>query len=85
MAPETEIKEFPRVSEDYPAVNEGAGHHEFKPSEFAPMSGRCDICGGGPMAPLHLPPVELRIAAALERIADTLDAIFTLAQKDGTQ
>jgi hypothetical protein len=51
--------------------------HEFVPSEFAPESGRCDTCGGGPLAEIHqkrLDPQE-RIAAALERIADSLEIL----------
>jgi hypothetical protein len=63
------------TSDDRPAINDGLPYHEFLPSEFAPESGRCDKCGGGPDAPIHQKPVDqvARIAEALERIADTLE------------
>ena len=62
------------IPEDRPPVNDGLPHHEFVLSEFAPESGRCDTCGGGPGAPIHSKPVDqmARIADALERIADYL-------------
>jgi hypothetical protein len=59
------------IPADRPAVNDMAGLHAFVPSEFAPESGRCDICGGGSLAEIHQKPVDqmARIADALERIA----------------
>lgn len=54
--------------------------HDFVESEFAPGSGRCDKCGGGPQAQVHQKPVDLalvqqRSAEALERIAAELGRI----------
>jgi hypothetical protein len=62
------------IPDDRPAINDGLPHHEFVPSEFAPDSGRCDKCGGGPLAPIHLKPVDqmARIADALEGILEVL-------------
>jgi hypothetical protein len=70
-------QERQRDSDDRAPVNDGLPHHEFVPSEFAPESGRCDTCGGGPDAPIHSKPVDqmARIADALERIAAHLEAI----------
>lgn len=60
---------------DRAPTHEGAGYHEFVESEFAPGSGRCDKCGGGPVADIHQKPVDhmARVADALERIADYLE------------
>jgi hypothetical protein len=65
-------------SDDRPAINDGLPHHKFEPSEFAPESGRCDKCGGGPDAPIHQKPVDqvARIADALERIAKSLELVL---------
>jgi hypothetical protein len=62
------------IPEDRAPVNDGLPHHEFVVSEFAPESGRCDKCGGGPLAPIHLKPVDQmeRIANALEGILEVL-------------
>ena len=62
------------IPDDRAPVNDGLPHHEFVPSEFAPDSGRCDKCGGGPLAPIHLKPVDqmARIADALEGILEIL-------------
>lgn len=48
--------------------------HPFVPSEFAPESGRCDTCGGGPDAAIHnhVDPME-RLAVALERVAVAME------------
>ena len=64
------------IPDDRAPVNDGLPHHEFVPSEFAPDSGRCDKCGGGPLAPIHLKPVDqmARIADALQRIATVAEA-----------
>ena len=54
-----------------PPVNDQIPRHEFVESEFLPGCGRCDRCGGGPLAEIHqerVDPME-RIATALERIA----------------
>jgi hypothetical protein len=74
-ATEDDRQERQPISGDRPPVNDGLPAHEFEPSEFAPESGRCDKCGGGPDAPIHQKPVDQqkRIADALERIADTLE------------
>jgi hypothetical protein len=68
-------REILSIPPDRPAVNDMAGPHDFIPSEFAPESGRCDICGGGSLAEIHQKPVDqmARIADALERIADRLE------------
>jgi hypothetical protein len=81
MMPEMEHSEFPGLSERVAAVNrasmlEGIGYHPFVESEFAPGCGRCDTCGGGPLADVHQKPVDqmARVADALERIAAVLEA-----------
>ena len=74
------------IPDDRAPVNDGLPHHDFIPSEFAPDSGRCDKCGGGPLAPIHLKPVDqmARIVDALERIADVMeDAEQTAADRLG--
>lgn len=65
-------RDIPSIPPDRPAVNEMAGPHSFIPSEFAPESGRCDICGGGSLAEIHQKPVDqmARIADALERFPE---------------
>ena len=76
------------IPPDRPAVNDMAGPHDFVPSEFAPDSGRCDRCGGGALAQIHLKPVDpmARIADALERIADVMeDAEQTAADRLGAE
>lgn len=76
--PDPEIeREIPVIPADRPAVNEMAGYHPFVPSEFAPESGRCDICGGGALAQIHQKPVDqmARIADALEGIFNQLDRL----------
>jgi len=60
-------REVTPIPADRPAVNEMAGHHLFVPSEFAPESGRCDICGGGEQVAIHQKPVD-----QMSRIADAL-------------
>ena len=80
------IQERQEVPPDRPAIFDGLGPHDFVESEFAPGSGRCDKCGGGPLAPIHLKPVDqmARIADALERIADVMeDAEQTAADRLG--
>ena len=60
-----------------PPVNDQVARHEFVESEFAPGCGRCDRCGGGPLADIHqerIDPME-RIATALEEIAGALHRI----------
>jgi hypothetical protein len=71
----------PESQNAHPAILE-MPYHKFIPSEFAPESGRCDICGGGEGAEEHQKPVDqmARIADALERIADRLDDIADVAQ-----
>lgn len=82
MAELTPDREIPSIPADRAAVNDMAGPHAFVPSEFAPESGRCDICGGGSLAAIHQKPVDqmARIADALEQFpekwsenADVLD------------
>jgi hypothetical protein len=78
MMPEPTIeREIPSIPADRPAVNDMVGPHAFIPSEFAPESGRCDICGGGSLAEIHQKPVDqvARIADALEGIQDALERI----------
>lgn len=60
-----------------PPVNDAVAPHPFAESEFAPESGRCDRCGGGPGAEIHKAPVDqmARIADALERIADSMERV----------
>lgn len=85
MAPETEASE---LELSHPAINDALGPHDFKPSEFAPESGRCDRCGGGPLAQIHQKPVDqmARIADALERIAGVMeDAEQTAADRLGAE
>ena len=55
---------------DRAPTHEGVGYHEFVESEFAPGSGRCDKCGGGPAADIHQKPLDhmARVADALEEI-----------------
>ena len=67
-----------------PPVNDQVARHEFVESEFAPGCGRCDRCGGGPLAEIHqerVDPME-RIATALERIAERFDDITELVLED---
>ena len=75
MAEFTPDREIPSIPADRPAVNDMVGPHAFIPSEFAPESGRCDICGGGSLAEIHQKPVDqmARIADALERIAKAFE------------
>ena len=77
-------QERQEVPLDRPAIFDGLGPHDFVESEFAPGSGRCDKCGGGRLASLHVKPVDqmARIADALERIAGTLEEI-SMAMPDG--
>jgi hypothetical protein len=77
MAELTPDREIPSIPADRPAVNDIVGPHAFIPSEFAPESGRCDICGGGSLAEIHQTPVDqvARIADALEGIQDALERI----------
>lgn len=74
MAELTPDREISSIPPDRPAVNDMVGPHAFIPSEFAPESGRCDICGGGSLAEIHQTPVDqvARIADALEGIHDAL-------------
>jgi len=55
-----------------PPTHDAIGYHPYVESEFAPGSGRCDKCAGGPDAEIHHKPVEPleRIAAALERLVE---------------
>ena len=77
MAELTPDREISSIPADRPAVNDMVGPHAFIPSEFAPESGRCDICGGGSLAEIHQTPVDqvARIADALEGIQDALERI----------
>ncbi len=65
---------------DRPPINPDLPHHEFVESEFEEGAGRCDRCGGGPLAQIHQKPVDqmARIADALERIAEALEQIQAL-------
>lgn len=78
------------TSDARPPVNDGLPNHNFEPSEFAPESGRCDKCGGGPLAPIHQKPVDQieRIADALMEIAGALhrieDRFRSITESDGT-
>jgi hypothetical protein len=63
---------------DKPPVHSAVPPHDFVESEFPEGAGHCDICGGGPDAPIHhhVDPLE-RIAAALdpEKLASYVDSI----------
>ena len=77
--PETEPVEVPA---DRPPIFKELGPHDYQESEFPEGRGHCDLCGGGPEAKIHhyVDPEE-RIAAALERIAGSLEAIY----RDGSR
>jgi hypothetical protein len=84
-APECEISLFEaemRAAADRQPINDQLGFHDFQESEFAAGAGRCDKCGGGPLAAIHQKPVDqlerlvsfaAQIAADLNRIADALE------------
>lgn len=80
MTPDLEaLREF---VPDRAPIHKDAGRHDFVESEFPGGAGRCDICGGGPLAEIHLRPIDqaeraaeaiFRCSQALERIADSLE------------
>jgi hypothetical protein len=85
MTPDVERPDLEALREfvaDRPPIHKDAGRHDFVESEFATGVGRCDTCGGGPLAQIHQRPVDQTeraamalelCAVALERIADELE------------
>lgn len=57
----------PNPNPDRPPIDDAMGFHVFVESEFEKGAGRCDKCGGGPLAAIHQVPVD-----HMARIADAL-------------
>ena len=72
---DTEPRESDGVWLNRPPTHDTIGYHPYVESEFAPGSGRCDKCAGGPDADIHKKPVET--AEQLERVASALEELET--------
>lgn len=74
MTPDPEMAAVQDAGESYhPPIHEGIGPHRFVDSEFEHGKGRCDRCGGGPLAEIHQQRVD-----PLELIAGRMEPLIAL-------